>query len=288
MSQRFPVKVGLIGYGAIGSVVASAILHETHGITSDRVVLTAILVKKPRDLPVNSNESSASLLTNDIDEFFSKGPFDVVVEAAGQQIVRDLFQKILLAGTDVLCTSMGALTDDVLFKNLQQAALKGNSQLLLASGAMPSLDWMHSSSGDCDSPSNVTATQCKPPESWRGARFEPGTTNPLPDVIDFNLVSEPTTFFEGTAREAAKFYPKNSNILAMLALATAGLDNTVVRLVADPIGISLNVKYEGSAGTLSVDVVGKKSKSNPRTSQVVPLAVIKSLRNLANPVAYGV
>ena len=37
----------------------------------------------------------------------------------------------------------------------------------------------------------VTASQTKPPASWVGARFEPGTTNPLPDVIDFASLTEP-------------------------------------------------------------------------------------------------
>ena len=101
-------------------------------------------------------------------------------------------------------------------------------------------------------------------------------------------MTEPTAFFEGTAREAASFYPKNSNILAMLALATSGLDETQVRLIADPKGISLHLDYEGSAGTISVDVMGKKSPTNPRTSQVVPLSVIKALSNIVNPVAFGV
>ena len=74
----------------------------------------------------------------------------------------------------------------------------------------------------------------------------------------------------------------------MLAMATVGLDKTTVQLVADRKAISLHVDYEGAAGKISVDVVGKKSATNPRTSQVVPLSVIKTLKNLSNPVAYGV
>ena len=74
----------------------------------------------------------------------------------------------------------------------------------------------------------------------------------------------------------------------MLAMATAGLDKTCVQLVADRKAISLHVEYEGSAGKIDVDVVGKKSRTNPRTSQVVPLSVIKTLKNLSNPVVYGV
>ena len=154
---------------------------------------------------------------------------------------------------------------------------------------MPALDWMHSSASDRSAPSRVVATQTKPPESWIGARFEPGTSRQMDDAIDFDAIGEgPTTFYEGSAREAAAYYPKNSNILAMLALSTSGLDDTRVELVADRRGISLSLAYEGPAGSIRVDVVGKKSRSNPRTSQVVPLSVIKALKNMSNPVCYGI
>ena len=66
------------------------------------------------------------------------------------------------------------------------------------------------------------------------------------------------------------------------------VDDTRVKLVADRRGISLNLAYEGAAGSIRVDVVGKKSRSNPRTSQVVPLSVIKALKNMSNPVCYGI
>ena len=97
----------------------------------------------------------------------------------------------------------------------------------------------------------------------------------------------------GVARDAAAYYPKNSNILALLALTTGGidggLDNTRVKLIADPVDTSMRqeVSYSGSAGTLGVKVAGKASATNPRTSQVVPLAVIKALRNMSSPIACG-
>ena len=68
----------------------------------------------------------------------------------------------------------------------------------------------------------------------------------------------------------------------MLAMATAGLDKTMVQLVADRKAISLHVDYTDSAGKIEVDVVGKKSRTNPRTSQVVPLSVIKREREREN------
>jgi len=101
-------------------------------------------------------------------------------------------------------------------------------------------------------------------------------------------MTERTVIFAGSARECASTFPKNSNVTALLALATSGLDSVVVELVADPTNFGLQLEYEGGAGSITIAGKGKQSPSNPRTSAVVPLSVIKSLRNLTSTVAIGV
>ena len=275
----------MIGHGAIGAAVAKAIVGSTHGLRADRIELVAVLVSRPRAV---ADDAEPFVLTHEAETFFASN-FDVCVEVAGQAAVRAHASRVLRSGKPFLCTSIGALTDDGLRAELTRAALEGGTQLQLASGAMAGLDWMGSSAG-ATAGQRVTATQTKPPEAWIGARYEPGTTKQLDDVVDFAALEDATVFFSGTARDAAASYPKNSNILAMLALTTAGLDETRVQLVADPIDRSMRsrVSYEGSAGLVEVRVAGKKSATNPRTSQVVPLSVIKALRNMTSPVAFGV
>jgi aspartate dehydrogenase len=158
---------------------------------------------------------------------------------------------------------------------------------------MPGLDWMHASSLGALDPAtqHVTVTQSKPCASWKGARFKPGSSVSLPDEHDFDAMTKITTVFEGSARQAASQFPKNANISAMLAIATAGLDNTMVRLVADPTTppkMKTVVEYEGPAGKIRFEGQGLKSLTNPRTSVVVPLAVIKALKNMCSGVAIGV
>eukprot|EP00943_MAST-04B_sp_MAST-4B-sp1_P003420 g3420.t1 len=284
----FPIRVGLIGYGAIGSVVANAVIDSTHGLNKTRIKLVAVLIKNARSKDiVESFSKNDVLLTTSANDFFNT-KFDVCVEAAGQSAVREHGEACLLGGRNFLCTSIGALTNDTVLSKLTKAALEGNSQLQLASGAMPGLDWMGASA--LEPGSTVVATQTKPPESWKNARFKPNTTEQLEDVHDYDSITKPEIVFDGPAREAASFYPKNSNILAMLALTTSGLDKTNVRMVADPIDKSMrqSIEYNGSAGKIELNVWGKKSKTNPKTSQVVPLAVIKALKNMSSPIAFGV
>ena len=276
------LKVGLIGHGAIGKLVAESILHSTHGLSSSRISLVAILVNSAREQTHVGN----AIITNDPSIFFGS-EFDICIECAGQPAVRQHAVNVLSKGINFLCTSIGALTNDALMEEIKQAAIDGKSQFSLASGAMPAIDWMSSSA--LEPGSIVTAIQTKPPKSWIGARYEPFTTNQLPDVIDFSTLDKPNIFFEGTARDAASSYPKNSNVLAMLAISTAGLDETQVKLVADPLDTTMRqtIEYNGSAGKIVVNVVGKCSPTNPRTSQIVPLSVIKALRNMSSPISIG-
>ena len=139
------------------------------------------------------------MLTADASKFHA-AEWDVCVEAAGQGAVREHAVRVLDRGRDFLCTSIGALTDDALLARLTASATANGSQLQLASGAMPG--------------SLVTAIQTKPPESWIGARFQPGTTEQLPDVV--TLQPDVATVFSKDLPERQPAL-KNSSVLAMLA-----------------------------------------------------------------------
>merc|ERR1712217_789755 len=101
-------------------------------------------------------------------------------------------------------------------------------------------------------------------------------------------IAEPTVIFEGCAREAATQYPKNANISAAIALATVGLDDLNVKLIADPTvsGPHQSITFRGAAGELTIQVKG--TPISQRTSRVVPLFVVKALRNLSSPEVIGV
>ena len=73
-------------------------------------------------------------------------------------------------------------------------------------------------------------------------------------------------------------------------LGPVGLDQTVVKLVADPTTpkFQLLVDYEGPAGKINFVVEGRQSPTNPRTSAVVPLSVVKALKNLSSCVGIGI
>lgn len=272
-----PLRVGLIGYGAIGNYVAQKL---TDGTTLPHAQLTAVLVKRKRDEIPPELKKVGALLTTDPDAFF-EADWDIAVEAAGQDAVRDYgLQCLGDLRRDFLITSIGALCDDALHDRLLSAAQTSGAQLLLAAGAMPAMDWM--SSAALEQVDSVTITQTKRPEGWKGT--------PAEAVVDLDTLEALTVLFEGSARQAATLYPKNANVAAALALATIGLDATSVRLVADPAvaGPKIDIGLRGAAGEINIEVKGRPAFGSQRTSMIVPLSVIKALRNLSGPQFIGI
>lgn len=265
----------MIGHGAIGRAVAGAVAEGRAG----NVVLKSILcrdVQKHRESIASS--PVARLFTGDPEAFFQT-PFDLTIEAAGQDALRQYGCRVLDSGRHLFITSIGALTDDAFFERLRSSAEKAGARIFLISGALPAVDWMGAVAlaGNC----SAAITQAKPAASWLGT--------PAVEMVDLGGLKEPTCFFEGTAREAASRFPRSSNITAMLALATAGLDHTRVKLVADPTRAEMHtvIDFRSAAGSLRVEWNGAPSESNPKTSEDVPYTVIKALRNLTGTVCYG-
>ncbi|MEP0073602.1 MAG: aspartate dehydrogenase [Marinomonas sp.] len=278
MKSQTRLKVGIIGLGAIGGHVANCI---EKGEAGNAELVALVCRDKEKYLTINKDQSGhfKSLITDDIETLFAAKP-DIVIEAAGQESLSQYGISILEKGIDLLVSSIGLFTNDDILNTFTQAAEQSGSQMLLSSGALPALDWMSASS--LSKVSNAAITQEKPVISWKGTRAE--------ELIDLDSITEPTCFFEGTAREAANIFPKSSNISAMLALATVGLDNTKVRLVADPISQIMNtlIEFDSEVGQLQLNCQGIPSPENPSTSTGVPLSIVKSIRNLSSSIHYGV
>jgi aspartate dehydrogenase len=251
------LRLGLIGYGAIGRHVEAAKIED--------IELVAILVKRPR---------REALLTHEPDRFFANR-FDAVAEFAGHEAVRAHGQRVLEGGADLLVTSVGALTDDALFDRLLDAARANRRRLILPSAGIGALDILSgAAAGGLDS---VVVTVRKDPSAWKGTAAE--------ELVDLDSLDEPYVLFDGPVREGARLYPQNVNISAAAALAGMGLDLTRVVIVADPTVSTHVVELEATGAfgcfTFREDVV--VSEENRKTGKLVAMAMVKSIRQLASP-----
>lgn len=192
-----------------------------------------------------------------------------MVDCAGHPGLVAHGPAILGAGIDLLTLSLGALADAGLHRALARAAQAGNARLHLASGAIGALDCLRAARvGGLD---EVTYAGRKPPAGWKGS--------PAEDLLDLDRLERAATHFEGSARKAATDYPKNANVAAAVALAGAGFDATLVRLIADP-HITENIheiQASGAFGQFSFRIEGRALPENPRSSALAAMSVIAAI-----------
>jgi aspartate dehydrogenase len=268
-----PTPLALIGFGAIGRAIAAALVQSPlPGHT-----LVALLVR-PRQLA----EAQAAVppgvrVTADLAELLAAGPRSVI-EAAGHGAVVAHGAAVLRRGASLMTLSIGALADAGLHGALLDAARVGGSQLLLPVGAIAGLDGLLAlrQAGL----TRVRYTSTKPPRAWLGT--------PADGPYDLLALQQPTQIFAGSARDAARLYPKNANLAAAVALAGLGLDATEVQLVADPAasGNSGRIDAEGAGSRLQVTVAGVASAANAKTSGIVAHSVLSALGNAASTLRF--
>ena len=257
--------VGLIGYGGIAQDALSAL----RGAEYSAEIVGALC------RPGRADKARAALpgiqIVESLDSLLACGP-EVVAEVAGQKAVAEYGPGVLLRRIDLLVISTGALAEPKLLETLREAALEGGSRILLPAGAIGGIDAIAAMKvGGLDA---VRYRSRKPPAAWRGSTAE--------NVTDLQRLSKRTVLYRGTAGEAALLYPQNANVAAAVALAGLGFDATEVELVADPEapGNVHEIEAEGAAGRFAIQLQGKPSRNNPKTSALAALSVARALINL--------
>lgn len=90
--------------------------------------------------------------------------------------------------------------------------------------------------------------------------------------------------FSGPAREACRLFPQSANVCATLSLATLGFDKTQATMVGDPDRkrVRHEIRVEAESGIYEFAFENVTSPSNPKTSAVVPYAVLRGLSSLTD------
>jgi aspartate dehydrogenase len=239
-------KVGLIGCGAIGTLIAEAV--ERKMVACNELILYDFEEKKAEKLK-DTLHFPVTVVTS-VDEMLELKP-KVIVEAASQQAAIQYVERIVSADIDLIVMSTGAL----LGLNVK------SSKVHVPSGAIGGLDALSSAAlAEID---EVVLTSRKNPRA-----------------LDLDN-KEPKVVYEGSAEEAARLYPREMNVAATLAL-TVKPAKVRVQVVSDP-AVQRNThefRVKWRFGEMFLRFANDPHPENPRTSALAAWSAIKLLQSL--------
>jgi aspartate dehydrogenase len=266
MSELLPLRIALIGDGGISRSVRATIAALAESILQVKAVLS------------RRATGDDVVTVTDLESLLAASP-DVVVECASHEAVAAYGETILRRGVPLVIVSAGALADGDLYYRLNMAARAGRTRLIVAPGAVAGIDAL--AAARLGGVHRVSYRGLKPPTAWLGT--------PAEKLLDLTAVTTPTVFYRGNAREAARAYPKNSNVAATIAMAGVGFERTEVELVADPT-VPHNVhelSFDAVDGRFHTTSIGMPSPSNPKTSMLTAHSVVRILTAMRSPVVFG-
>lgn len=270
------MRVCLIGCGAIGSELAVAIDSGKVG-SATLVALFDIAKDSTRMLGLRLQNKNVAMFST-FSELTSSPEFrdsDIVIEAASQAAAKNFSKRVVEHKKDLLLMSVGALADELFLSQLLNVVSMNGKHIYIPSGAIAGIDAIKSVKGMLDS---VTLTTTKNPSALAGAPFFDS------DPTILNTMKKKTLVYEGTAADAINKFPANINVAAVLSLAGIGIQETKVKIIADP-HITVNqhqIEAAGAFGKIGITVRNIPSPNNPKTSFLAVLSAIECLRSLCS------
>lgn len=272
------IKLGIIGCGNIGRFVLKN-LKEREDYRDFSLQVIADVPAQEVALKELAKEYGCAYTTDPM-TMVDRG-LDVVVEVAHPMAVKNYAPAILRKGISMMTMSVGAYADPAVMAEVKRAAEEGNSRVLLPTGGLAALDNLKAA--QLAGIEEATLTMIKQPKALVGAPYF--DTHP----IDLMAIKEPTVVFEGTAADAIKGFPQNTNMAVALSLVTLGPDKTKIKVVCDPVTtkISTFVNVKSAAGELKMEIVNKPSPDNPKTSYQTCCSALMTLRRFVDHLQIG-
>lgn len=264
------VKIGIIGCGAMGTELASAII-KISGLK-----LVAVTDNVPEKAQGLRRKVSAKIKVMDLDGLCNA--VDLIVECAHPQVVPEVLNAALKFRKDVMIMSVGGA---LLNWRCVEKLTENGCNVYLPTGAIAGIDAITAAKlGGIQSAMICTR---KPAKSFTGVKY-------LHDRgIDPAGFTAPQVVFRGNVLQAVKQFPVNINVAATLALAGIGPRKTRVQIIADP-AIARNIHeitVTGKCGTIKTITENVPSPNNPKTSWLAILSAIAALNQIAGNLHLG-
>lgn len=265
-------RIGIVGCGAIGSKIAKAVCSDLKA----QALLSALY-----DEDNNKAQKLAGLLKKrDIVVSSLRGLIkkaDFVVEAASSKASAHIARQALSAGRDCMIMSAGGLLED---PGIFKLAREKGCFVYIPSGAICGVDGLkaHKLAGI----KTVTLITRKPPDALKDSPYV------IQNKLNLEALKEEREIFEGSAKQAVKFFPQNINVSAALSLAGLGKEKTRVKIICSPCSKNIHeIEIESGAGKTFIRCENEPSPDNPKTSYLAILSAIATLRQIFAAVKIG-
>ena len=270
-----PLKIGIVGCGAIGSSLARAIKREFSGLAA----LVAVYdIEREKALNLSFKiERNNSLAASSLECLIRKS--ELVIEASSARASFDIARKSLSRGRDIMIMSVGGVVAD--FKRLCSLARSRRARIYIPSGAVSGIDALKASRlGKIKS---VTLTTIKNPASFQGVSYirERG--------IDLEKIRQERVIFRGNARDAIRHFPQNINVAGLLSLSGIGLKKTKVCIIASSRARRNihEIRVVSDAGSIFTRTENLIHPDNPKTSFLAYLSAVANLKQILEPMKIG-
>lgn len=252
-------KVALIGYGFLSDIIAKAI---TEGPLNEFELVGVLgrTEEKVKDFAATYDCEPC----NEIDELMALKP-NYTIEASTPDGLKQYAEEILNAQSHLIVLSIGALADEVFYNKIERIGKENNKKIYLASGAVGGFDVLQTAGLMGKIKARMTSK--KMPRALKKTRdYDPRLQH----------ITEPKEVFFGTTREIMDFMPNGLNLSIATALASAGIDETEMRVIATP-------NFEGDEYKVEVqldDEIWIELDVYSKTSAIAGWSVVTILKNI--------
>jgi aspartate dehydrogenase len=262
-------KIGIVGCGTIGSALARAVIR---GFKKDAELRFLCDHRREKAEALKKSIRSRAAVVS-LDRLLSQS--DVIIEAASVHASLEILSRPLKPSQELMVMSVGGVPAA---KNLKRM----KARLWLPSGAVAGIDSV-AGAREAGIRSTKLITR-KPPAGLEQAPYF--KTRRFPKLRGNN---EEVRVFRGTARQAVKGFPQNINVAAILSLAGAGADKTLVEIWTSRAYRTNRheIHVKSRAGTLHAVTDNVPSPDNPKTSALAIYSAIALLRKIFAQVRIG-
>lgn len=264
------MKIGIVGFGALGSLIAQSILECNSSLLKIAGIYMRDFSKKSIAI------EKYGLQVMDLETLLDAS--DCIIEATTVYAMPEIVRLAIQKEKPVIPMSVGGLAIDT---SLLDLVLQNPTKIYIPSGGICGIDGLLALKEiGLDS---VKITTTKSPRSLAGAPFLKENN------IDVLSLTQAQSIYKGSARSAIVHFPSNVNVAITASCAGIGFDQTMIEIIADPIATKTKHVLEAVAGQcqITTEVIGTALEKNPKTSSIAYNSLKALLFKIASSLSVG-